>query len=96
MEKYVIDKDQIVNSSNTQTGKDLIDFMILNLPAKVTIVVFKQESGLSTKIPTQLNTYSGHKIIGIFDDKTLKFNASSIEEENIQEIMSHQNEKQWK
>lgn len=96
MEKIIIKKDQIINNAKTVTGKDLIDFIIQNLPMEIKLVVFKQESGYSNKIPAQINTYSGHKLVGIYNSESLKYTAISIEEEDLHEIMPHQNERQWK
>jgi hypothetical protein len=95
VEKVKISKEQIKNKGQSTTAKALIHFMIKNFPSDVKLTIFRQENPTNIRVPGQLNTYLGHKLLGTYDNENKIFEAFSIEEEDISEIMTHQNEVQW-
>lgn len=96
METVKIKKEQITNKGQNITGKAILNFVIENFTPEVTITVFRQENPTFIKIPAQLNTYSGHKLIGNFNIETKIFEAVTLQEEDISEIMTHKEQIQWK
>lgn len=96
MEIIKIHKDQIANKGSSVTGKAIIDFMIENFLPEVKLTVFIQENPSSARVPAQLNSYLGHKLIGTFDMESKLFEVFSMEEEGISEMLTHKIDVQWK
>jgi hypothetical protein len=96
VEKIKIAKGQISNKGQSTTAKAILSFMIENFPTEVNLTVFRQENPTNIRIPAQLNTYAGHKLLGTYDNNKHLFEAFALEEEDINEIMTHQAEIQWK
>lgn len=95
MENITIKKEQITIKGQSVTAKALLQFMVNNLNPDVTLTVFRQENPTNIRVPAQLNTYKGHKLLGTYDNDSQIFDAFSIEEEDISEIMTHKNAAQW-
>lgn len=96
MEKLSIKKEQIQVTGQTETATAILTFLVENLRQEVVLTVFKQENPNNIKVPAQLNTYKGHKLIGNFNSETNTFEALTIQEEDISEIMTHKSSNQWK
>jgi hypothetical protein len=96
VEKIKIKREQVKNKGQSTTAKAIIHFMIEHFSPEVKLTVFRQENPTHIRVPAQLNTYSGHKLLGTFDNEKKIFEAFGLEEEDISEIMTHQSEVQWK
>ncbi|MEW5819241.1 MAG: hypothetical protein AB1782_03550 [Cyanobacteriota bacterium] len=96
METITIKKQYVTIKGQSTTAKAILQFMVDNLADEVKLTVFRQENPSNIKVPAQLNTYLGHKLLGTYDNDAKTFEAFSIEEEDISEIMTHKSDVQWK
>lgn len=96
MERITISKENIQIIGQTETARAIIRFLVENMSSEVTLTVFRQENPNNIKVPAQLNTYKGHKLIGNYLNETKTFEATTIQEEDISEIMTHKSSNQWK
>lgn len=96
MENIKIQKDQITIKSQSATSKAILRFLIENLTPEIKLTIFRQENPTNIRVPAQLNTYMGHKIMGTYDNNSKIFDAFGIEEEDMAEIMTHKGQVQWK
>lgn len=95
MEKIKINKTQIVNKGQSISAKAILNFMIENFTDEVKLTVFRQENPTNIRVPAQLNTFAGHKLLGTFDNEAKIFESFGLEEEGLSEIMTHKGEPQW-
>ena len=96
MENIKIKRTQVNIKGQSATAKAILQFMVNNLHDEVKLTVFRQENPTNIRVPAQLNTYLGHKLIGTYDNEGKIFEAFTVEEEDISEIMTHKGEVQWK